>query len=71
MRQGEHKGKAGVGSDVIRSTKGENKDTTARMKRAEGTNEFQEVKTYQWLRTAQFPLNYTVSELLHLKHFTI
>lgn len=31
----------------------------------------QEVKKYQWLRIAQLSLNYTVSELLHLKHFTI
>lgn len=38
MRQGEHKGKAGAGSDVMMTTNGD-KDTTARKERAEGINE--------------------------------
>lgn len=33
------RGKVGAGGDVIMTTNGENKDTTARMERAEGTNE--------------------------------
>lgn len=39
MRQGEHKGKVGAGSDVIMTTNEGNKDMTARMKRAARTNE--------------------------------